>query len=1136
MMAKSNQIFQTNNKSRWRRFKWLSRLFFLFGLIAISALAISITHLFVPQIPLEGGAVKKVLTTEIPEYRASKLSKEYRGFRKAIEEVWNKKKLSNTLATNAHFSTSNLFNDSTGIRAAFYVAWDPQSFTSLKKNISKINLVFPEWFFIDPLTDTLVTNIDKKSLGLMKSAGTNIMPILSNNYKEIFRGDVVHRIINNPIKKEKFINSILIALLKNKLQGINIDFEDLQETTDEPLIAFQKELYEKLHANNLIVTQDIIPFNDDYNFKELAKYNDYLVLMAYDEHTSESMPGSISNQKWIEAAVEKMIKNIDPKKIILGIAGYGYDWKIKSKTTSNITYQQALAKARESENKVIYDNSSYNLHFQYLDDNDTLHEVHFTDAATNFNTLRFATEMELAGTALWRLGSEDSRLWDFYNKPMTKAALTKFNFAEFNKVESNTEPDYFGDGEILDVVATPTEGYISLQLDNDLILIAEENYEKLPSTYVIKKWGKPKPQNKIVLSFDDGPDELYTKQILDTLSAYHVPAVFFVVGLEAEKNIPLVKRIYNEGHEIGNHTFTHPNMADVSRRRALLEMDGTRLLIECITGHSTILFRPPFNADSEPEKTEELIPVALSRTRNYITVGESIDPEDWQKGEIPNFNADTIFNRVVSSYNSRLINYQDSANIILLHDAGGDRSETVKATGMIIRYFKNKGYQFTNIAGLLGKTPNEIMPEVPKDKGFRLLQFNAFLIEMGYWLSNSFMFLFVLFIVLGFSRTLVLLMLSYTKNQKSKIKNYESSIDNPLVSIIVPAYNEEVNAVTSLHNLLQCDYENFNIIFVDDGSKDSTLEKVRNEFSSHPKVKILTQPNGGKATALNFGIKNSLANFVVCIDADTKLKPDAVRLLMSHFENPNVAAVAGNVKVGNEVNLLTKWQSIEYIISQNFERKAFDTINSITVIPGAIGAFRKNVLLDIGGFTTDTLAEDCDVTIKILKQGYKIEDEPKAIALTEVPETLNQFLKQRFRWTFGVMQTFWKNKKVLFNTNYKTLGWIAFPDILLFKYIIPLFSPITDLLMILGLFSGNAAKIGKFYLLFLLIDLLIALLVFSYEKENIKKIVWIIPQRIIYRWLMLYVLFKSYRKAIKGELQSWGILKRTGNVTLSKSI
>ena len=257
---------------------------------------------------------------------------------------------------------------------------------------------------------------------------------------------------------------------------------------------------------------------------------------------------------------------------------------------------------------------------------------------------------------------------------------------------------------------------------------------------------------------------------------------------------------------------------------------------------------------------------------------------------------------------------------------------------------------------------------------------------------------------------------------------------------------------------------------------------------------------------------------------------------MSHFENPNVAAVAGNVKVGNEVNLLTKWQSIEYIISQNFERKAFDTINSITVIPGAIGAFRKNVLLDIGGFTTDTLAEDCDVTIKILKKGYKIEDEPKAIALTEVPETLNQFLKQRFRWTFGVMQTFWKNKKVLFNTNYKTLGWIAFPDILLFKYIIPLFSPIADLLMILGFFSGNAAKIGKFYLLFLLIDLLIALLVFSYEKENIKKILWIIPQRIIYRWLMLYVLFKSYRRAIKGELQSWGILKRTGNVTVSKSI
>jgi peptidoglycan-N-acetylglucosamine deacetylase len=1134
-MANHNQIFQTNNKKRWRKFKWGSRLFFLFGFICITTLAISITHLFVPQIPLEGGAIKKALTTEIPEYRASKLGKEYRGFKKAFETVWNKKKHLNSSNSNTHFATSKLFNDSIGIRAAFYVAWDPQSYTSLKKNISKINLLFPEWFFIDPNTDTLVAKIDKQALALMKSAGTNIMPILSNNYKEIFRGDVVHRIINNPLKKEKFINSILSVLLKNKLQGINIDFEDLKENFDEPLIAFQKDLYEKLHANNLVVTQDIIPFNDDYNFKELVKYNDYLILMAYDEHTSESEPGTISNQKWIEAAVEKMMKFITPKKIILGIAGYGYDWKVKSKTASNVTYQQALARARESDNKIIYDNSTYNLHFQYQDDNDSLHEVHFTDAATNFNSLRYVTEMELAGSALWRLGSEDSRLWDFYDKPMTRLALANFNFSKFNKVESNTEPDYFGEGEILDVIATPTEGIISLQLDKEDMLIAEENYEKLPSTYVIKKWGKPKPQNKIVLSFDDGPDEVYTKQILDTLSHYHVPAVFFIVGMEAEKNIPIVKRIYNEGHELGNHTFTHPNMAEVSRKRALLEMDGTRLLIECITGHSTILFRAPFNADSEPEKTEELIPVALSRSRNYITVGESIDPEDWQKGEIQNFNADTIFNRVVKIYNNRLINYQDSANIILLHDAGGDRSETVKATGMIIRYFKNKGYSFTNIAGLLGKTPNDLMPEVPKEKGFRLLQFNAFLIEMGYWLSNSFMFLFILFIVLGFLRALVLLVLSYIKNKKSSIQTIEESTNKPLVSIIVPAYNEEVNAVTSLHNLLQCDYENFEIIFVDDGSKDATLQKVQQEFTNHPKVKILSQPNGGKATALNFGIKNSTADFVVCIDADTKLKPNAVRLLMNHFKNPLVAAVAGNVKVGNEINLLTKWQSIEYIISQNFERKAFDTINTITVIPGAIGAFRKNILLSVGGFTTDTLAEDCDLTIKILKQGYKIEDEPKAIALTEAPETLQQFLKQRFRWTFGVMQTVWKNRNVFFNTNYKSLGWIAFPDILLFKYIIPLFSPLADVLMFLGLFSGNASRIGTFYLLFLFIDLLIALIAFSYEKENIKKIIWIIPQRIIYRWLMLYVLFKSYRKAIKGELQSWGILKRTGNVTLVNS-
>ena len=547
------------------------------------------------------------------------------------------------------------------------------------------------------------------------------------------------------------------------------------------------------------------------------------------------------------------------------------------------------------------------------------------------------------------------------------------------------------------------------------------------------------------------------------------------------------------------------------------------------------MFRAPFNADSEPEKNEELVPVALSRTRNYITVGESMDPEDWQKGELKNFNADTIFSRVKQEY-KRNIDKGDSSNIILLHDGGGDRSQTVLATGMIIRYFRAKGYTFTTVADLLGKTKDDLMPYA-NSKDYYKLKINYLWVLLVYYATHLFFAIFLVFMIISTIRLIVLGTMSFLQRNRERNIVYDNPILNyPLVSIIVPAYNEEVNIVGSLRNLLKCDYPNFNIVFVDDGSKDKTWEMVTSEFPADtPNLKLLTKPNGGKASALNYGIESTNADYVVCIDADTKLAPNAVSIMMKHFlmqtdSSEEIGAVAGVVKVGNEVNLLTKWQNIEYITSQNFDRKGFAYANAITVVPGAIGAFKKKAIEDAGGFTTDTLAEDCDLTIRILRAGYRVTNEPKAIAYTEAPETLKMFMKQRFRWSFGVMQTFWKHSDQLFSNKNKSLGWIALPDILIFKYIIPVFSPIADILMIFGLFTDNASKILWYYVLFTIVDTTIAAISFLFEKENPLKLIWLIPQRLIYRWIMLVVLYRSLKRALKGELQNWGVLKRTGNV------
>jgi len=288
---------------------------------------------------------------------------------------------------------------------------------------------------------------------------------------------------------------------------------------------------------------------------------------------------------------------------------------------------------------------------------------------------------------------------------------------------------------------------------------------------------------------------------------------------------------------------------------------------------------------------------------------------------------------------------------------------------------------------------------------------------------------------------------------------------------------------------------------------------------------------------LNFGIGQTNNDYVICIDADTQLKSDAVTQLMKKFigGQTNIGAVAGNVKVGNENNMITKWQSIEYTTAQNFDRRAFDLVNGITVVPGAIGAFRKEAIEKAGGFTTDTLAEDCDLTIRILRHGYRVVNCPEAIAITEAPETFPQFMKQRFRWSYGIMQSFWKNRDACFNPKYKALGMVALPNILLFQIILPILAPLADIMLVLSLVwnrhdPASMHKITLYYLVFFAVDILVSMVAFAFEREKFSKLVWLIPQRLVYRQMMYFILFKALRKAIKGESQGWGILKRTGNV------
>ena len=373
----------------------------------------------------------------------------------------------------------------------------------------------------------------------------------------------------------------------------------------------------------------------------------------------------------------------------------------------------------------------------------------------------------------------------------------------------------------------------------------------------------------------------------------------------------------------------------------------------------------------------------------------------------------------------------------------------------------------------------------------------------------------------------------------------------PNVAVLIPAYNEEKVIERTVRSVLESDYPRLRAIVIDDGSSDTTLEVCREAFRNEiadGRVTVLTKPNSGKADALTFGLEHVTEEIFVGIDADTIIAPDAISKLVPHFADPQVAAIAGNAKVGNRVNLWTRWQALEYITSQNFERRALNTLNAVSVVPGAIGAWRTAAVREAGGYHHDTVAEDADLTMALLEAVYRVNYEDRALAYTEAPTTANGLMRQRFRWSFGIMQAVWKHKAAVKRKG--ALGWVALPNVLIFQVLLPLVSPFIDVMFVVGAISyfidkyrhpesANPADFHKlviYFALFMIIDFIASTVAFTLERQQpgrkrdffLLGHVWL--QRFAYRQLFSLVLVKTLKRAIDGRSFSWDKLERTATV------
>jgi len=371
----------------------------------------------------------------------------------------------------------------------------------------------------------------------------------------------------------------------------------------------------------------------------------------------------------------------------------------------------------------------------------------------------------------------------------------------------------------------------------------------------------------------------------------------------------------------------------------------------------------------------------------------------------------------------------------------------------------------------------------------------------------------------------------------------------PDVTVVVPAYNEEKVIIRTVQSLLSQRYP-LEIIVVDDGSPDGTADVVAGAFQNNPRIRVLRKPNGGKASALNLGVHEAKGEIVVAVDADTVLAPGAIEALVGPLADDRVGAVAGNAKVGNRINLVTRWQAVEYVTSQNLDRRAFSLLNCITVVPGAVGAWRRQLVLDAGGFSEQTLAEDQDLTLTLLRRGWRIAYADRAIAYTEAPDTLAGLSRQRFRWSFGTLQCAWKHRGALFRRRYGALGFVALPNVWVFQLLFPFLAPVADLLFVWSLATVYLNKLQHgaeyamqslqqvvvYYLAFLAVDWLAGIAALLMEPGEEKGLSWLVLlQRFVYRQVLYLAVVKAVFAAAQGRARGWGKLVRKGTVELPRA-
>ncbi len=1016
---------------------------------------------------------------------------------------------------------------------AFHTPWDESSTASLARHVEQLDWVIPGWVSVTGPDHAITVFRDTAGRAVLNRAAHRpvILPMVQNAKDGDWDGAGSAALFADARARRALLDRLVPFLAANHAGGAFFDFENLPQGAQANYRLFLSEAKARFAPRGWVVAIAAPVGNPDWSMAAYARVTDKIFLMAYDEHETSGPAGPIASQRWFVRSVADASRGIPPSKLVVAIGSYAYDWHgdAESGRGDALGVEEAWQAAADSDARPSFDAGSGNSSFAYADGG-VRHQVWLLDAASAYNQMAFLQKAGVGSVALWRLGSEDPALWSIFGRNHRRLPAP----GAIDAIPAGTNVDIEGNGEILKIAASPVSGQRTAITARDGT-VADVRFTRLPSPYVVERTGyRPR---QLALTFDDGPDPEWTPQILDILKRKHVPGTFFIVGENALTQRSLLERMVAEGHEIGSHTYTHPNLATVSDRQARFELNTTQRLFQAFTGRSLRLFRAPYFGDAEPSTADEILPALEAQRRGYVSVGLHVDPDDWKRPGVQ-----AIIDRTIAQVEDG--NPERSGNIVLLHDAGGNRAQTVAALPVIIDRLRAMGYDFVPVSTLAGLSRDAAMPVISSSDRAAAVADLALFSALG-GMVIALRWIFGIAITIGILRALALSALALVQARR-ELKTVFPAIDpERFVTVMIPAFNEERVIVRAVQGVLASTEVAIEVIVIDDGSSDATSAVVAQAFAGDDRVRLLTLANGGKARALNHGLELARGEIVIALDADTQFEPTTIARLARWFVDPTLGAVAGNAKVGNRVNLITRWQALEYITAQNLERRALARLNAITVVPGAVGAWRLAAIRAVGGYPDDTLAEDQDLTIAIQRAGWAVQYDQFAIAWTEAPETMRALAKQRFRWAFGTLQCLWKHRSAIGRSQPRGLGWVGLPQAIVFQILLAAISPIIDLALVVSFATTYVAVSAHgwaqtshdlytmltYWLVFTAIDLLAATIAFALERRERWRLLWLlIPQRIGYRQVMYYVVLKAIAQALRGPMVGWGKLARTGRV------